>query len=396
MCTDNKILFTPLKLKNITLPNRFIRSATYEGAGNNTELITNLSKIYCTLAGSGVGTIITGFCYISQQGRAMQPKQSGIDHDKYTEQWKHLVEKVKKTNPKTKLFMQIAHSGRQTLNSITKERVVGASSKKCTYFKQKTKTLQTNEIEVIISQFANAALRAKQAGFDGIQIHAAHGYLIHQFLSHDTNQRKDKFSNRNLLILEILKAVKNKCGKTFPIFIKLSHSDDKKLTITQTIDTIKSIENYIDATEISYGTMEFALNIFRGDFPIDAILKINPLINNKPKLLQWFWKKLYINTYKKRLKPFEKNYNLDASIKISQNTNTPIIPVGGIRTLQDMIEIIKNKKLAAISLCRPLICEPDLPQKIRKNNWLKSKCNNCNLCAIHCDSNNTLRCYREN
>jgi 2,4-dienoyl-CoA reductase-like NADH-dependent reductase (Old Yellow Enzyme family) len=394
MSSDKRILFTPVALKHITLPNRFVRSATYEGAADNKGIVSSkLADIYCELAKNGTGTIITGFCSICQQGKAMQPAQAGIDRDECIKPWSFITEKVKKANHQTKIFMQLAHTGRQTLSGVTGCEVVGAGTKRCNYFRQKVKALTNNQIETIITEFANAAMRAQQAGFDGVQIHAAHGYLIHQFLSPDTNQRKDKWSDRNMFLVEVLKAVKHRCGEHFPILIKLSHGDDKALTVDHTIETVKAIETYIDAAEISYGTMELALNIFRGDCPVETILKVNPMFNRIPVFLQWLWKKFYLSSYRKRFKPFAENYNLDAAVKISQNTNIPVMPVGGIRTLSSMIDIIENKQLAAVSLCRPLICQPDIVKRIAEGNWQKSKCTNCNLCAIYCDTNHSLRCY---
>lgn len=394
MSLDNEKLFTPIALKHITLPNRFVRSATYEGTADGDGIVSaKLADIYSELAVNGTGTIITGFCFISRQGRAMHPRQAGIDRDECIEPWSVITRKVREANPETKLIMQLAHTGRQTLANITGSEVVSPSGKRCGYFKQKVRVLTKKEIEGIIADFAKASKRAMQAGFDGVQIHAAHGYLIHQFLSGDTNKRKDRWSDRNLFLMEVLKEVKDYCGEDFPVLVKLSHSDDKALTVSDTIETINAIGEYVDAAEISYGTMEYAMNIFRGDCPVDTVLKVNPLFNRIPGFIRWFWKKRRLDSYLEKFKPFSANYNLDAAVKISKHTNIPIIPVGGIRGEKSMIDMIAKKGFAAVSLCRPFICEPDLVKKNDKGNWLKSKCTNCNLCAVHCDTNNSLRCY---
>ncbi len=394
MHINENILMNPLKLKHIELPNKFIRSATYEGMGDkNGNPKKELSMLYSDLARNNVGTIITGFCYISMNGRAMHPAQCGIDTDDKRKQWSDIVNQVNKTNPKTKLFMQIAHTGRQTLKTATQQEVVGVSNRKCTYFKQKVKILSDYEINNIISDFVNAAFRAKQAGFDGIQIHAAHGYLIHQFLSPYTNTRRDIWSDKSFFLLKILESIKNKCGENFPIFAKLSHSDDRGLTINHTIDTIKKIEHLLDAVEISYGTMEYALNIIRGDCPVNTILKVNPMFNKIPYIFQSIWLKLFMRKYLSKIIPFEPNYNLNAAIQIKKHINIPVIIVGGIRDLKSMLNMIENQKIDAISLCRPFICEPDLITKIEQEKWQNSICTNCNLCTIYCDSENSLKCY---
>lgn len=394
MPLDTDILFKTLKLSNITLPNKVIRSATYEGMadaeGNPTK---ELGELYSELAKNDIGTIVTGFCYISKQGRAMHPAQCGIDTDDKIAPWVNVVKQVKQTNPDTKIFMQIAHTGRQTLNKITGQSVVGASNVKCTYFKQKIKPLSGSEINVIISDFANAALRAKQAGFEGVQVHAAHGYLIHQFLSPHTNSRKDKWADKPLLLEKILASIKNKCGDDFPIIVKLSGKDDRGLEVAHSISTIKRIQHLIDAVEISYGTMEYALNIIRGACPIDVIFKVNPMFNKVPDIFKCAWRKLFLKSHLSKLIPFESNYNLDAAIEIKNATNVPVILVGGIRNTNDMINVLQKHGLDAISMCRPFICEPDLLTRIRQNEQQASQCVNCNLCTVYCDSKNPLRCY---
>ena len=393
------ILFTELQLSNITLPNRFVRSATYEGWGRpDGSPRPELAKIYSELAQGGVGTIITGFVFISQAGRAMHPGQCGIDNDDKIAPWQKIVSSVKQTNSNLKLIMQIAHTGRQTRTNITGLPVVGVSSKPCSYFKQSTQALDDKSILLIIDEFADAAYRAKEAGFDGVQIHAAHGYLIHQFLSPWTNTRTDRWANACLLLEKVIQAVKEKCGNIFPIFIKLSAADDNSpgIRIEDTIKTIKHLEKLkIDAVEISYGTMEYALNIIRGAVPINAVLNVNPMFNKFPRILKAFWKKFFAPAYLRRFIPFEENYNLQAALRIKNETNLPIFTVGGIRTLDSMVEIIGNSKADAVALCRPLICEPDIPKQISNGTFMKSKCTNCNLCTIYCDSNIPLHCYNK-
>ena len=385
-------------MRNLTLPNRIVRSATYEGWGerDGTPRI-ELGDIYSRLAAGGVGAIITGFAFTSQAGRAMQHGQCGIESDIRIKQWQPIVQSVRTANPNTKLILQIAHTGRQTLSKVTSQPVMGASSKQCSYFKQRPRVLDNDTINLIIYEFANAAYRAKQAGFDGIQIHAAHGYLIHQFLSPNTNTRSDRWADPPLLLEEIIRAIRMKCGDSFPILVKLSGAEDSTpgIRIDDTIETVKRLKKLnIDAVEISYGTMEYALNIIRGDAPVDAILKVNPMYNKLPAIVKIIWKKFCAPSYVKRFMPFTENYNLVNTSLVWSNTELPVIAVGGIRTLESMIGIINDFKIDAVALCRPLICEPDIPNRIINNDFKESLCINCNLCAINCDSVRPLQCYK--
>lgn len=396
LCDNAELLFEPVSWRNITLKNRLIRSATYEGYGDvNGTPRPELANLYLRLAEGGVGTIITGFVFVSQGGRAMQPCQCGIDTDDKTADWKRIVSRIRQSHADVRLFMQLAHTGRQTRRESTGLPVFGVSSRKCTYFKQKVSVLDNAAVENIVREFAEAARRAKEAGFDGVQIHAAHGYLVHQFLSPWTNTRKDRWSDGPLFLEEIIRAVREQNGFDFPILIKLSWADDNMpgIDLDNTIRTVKRLEALdVDAVEVSYGSMEYALNIIRGGCPADVILNVNPLFNRIPVVARRIWKKFFMAATIRKFKPFEQAYNVDAALRIKEHTRLPIIPVGGIRTVNSMIDCVK-KGLPAVSLCRPLICEPDLPRRIRSGDASESRCTNCNLCTAYCDSIRTLECY---
>ncbi|MCX6827205.1 MAG: NADH:flavin oxidoreductase, partial [candidate division Zixibacteria bacterium] len=155
------ILFNPLPLRRITLKNRIIRSATYEGLGDESGIpCQELADLYCRLALGGVGALITGVVFISWEGRAMQPRQCGIDSDNKIEAWRRIIDRVRKAETGVKLFMQLAHTGRQTRREVTGRAVLGVSSKACTYFRQTVRVLRDEDISKIIREFARGASRA--------------------------------------------------------------------------------------------------------------------------------------------------------------------------------------------------------------------------------------------
>lgn len=389
-------LFEALRLKNITFKNRIIRSATYEGMADDSGFPQpQLGDLYARLAAGGSGAIITGFAFISREGRAMQPRQCGIDADDKIAPWKAVADRGRGASPDVKLIMQLSHTGRQTRAEATGLPVAGVSSKKCTYFRQKVSALGEEGIQRIIREFAAAAARAKAAGFDGVQVHAAHGYLVHQFLSPWTNTRTDRWAEPELFLLEVVGAIKAACGPGFPVFVKLSAADDNTpgIRLENTIRTVKKLESSgVEACEISYGTMEYALNIIRGAWPIEAALRINPLFNRLPAIALGFWKLFFLKSHLRRLIPFGQNYNLAAAVEIKKNTGLPIITVGGLREMQAMSDCVSKHGLAAVSLCRPLVREPDLPSKFLRGASASSECTQCNLCTIYCDSDQPLSC----
>jgi 2,4-dienoyl-CoA reductase-like NADH-dependent reductase (Old Yellow Enzyme family) len=397
--TEDVSLFDSLALRNVTLPNRMIRSATYEGMGDSRGFPgAELAELYGELARGGVGTLITGFVFVAQAGRAMQPQQCGIDTNDKVEAWRKIVAQVKEASPDVRLFMQLAHAGRQTRREATGFPVPGASSRPCSYFRQPVTELDAPGIETIATEFGDAARRAQQAGFDGVQIHGAHGYLVHQFLSPWTNRRRDRWADRPRFLEEIIRKIKTCCGARYPLLVKLSAADDNTpgLRVEDTMATVKRLELLgIDAVEISYGTMEYALNIIRGHCPVNLVLKVNPLFNRMPRLVLAFWKRFGLKRYLARLIPFSENYNVESAARIKAATSLPVVPVGGIRTKESMLSCLSRHGLDAVALCRPLICEPDLPTKLLHGLWERSACTHCNLCTVYCDAPRPLRCYRE-
>ncbi len=393
-----RTLFQPLELRNIRLPNRLVRAATYEGfAGRDGTPHPELVGIYERLARGGIGSIITGFAFVTPEGRAMQPGQCGIERDERITQWRTVLEKLRRTGAETRMFLQLAHAGRQTRRTMTGLPVMGASSRRCTYFRQRVRPMDSEAIRTVIESFGQAARRAQTAGFDGVQIHGAHGYLIHQFLSPWTNRRNDVWSDRPKFLEEILAAVRRSCGDRFPVLVKLSAADDNDpgIRLADTIETVRRIAAFgIDAVEISYGTMEYALNIIRGACPVQEALRVNPLFRDMPAAVRWLWVRFFLKSYVEGFLPFQENYNLHAAAGVRRETGIPVIVVGGVRSGAGVMECLAAG-VDAVSLCRPLIREPEFPRRLFDDPAAKSACTNCNLCTIHCDDDRPLRCYRK-
>ena len=389
--------FTPLQLSNITLKNRLIRAATFEGMADSQGVPSaQLLESYRTLAQNEVALIISGFTYTSLQGKAMQPGQAGLDEDSKIADWKKIADQVHQYN--CLLFAQISHTGRQTIPAAIQGKVLAPSSIKCSYFRARPKSMNEQEILDCIEQYGQAARRAKLAGLDGVQVHCAHGYLVHQFFSPHTNRRKDQWggslANRARFALHVFKRIKELCGPTFPIIIKISAGDDRRLRLPQVIELCQLIEQsqQVDAIEISYGTMEYAMNIFRGGLPIKAVLKHNALFRHYPEFIKKLWIKFVLPFKKRAFFPFSPTYNLQAALAIKEKVSLPIILTGGIRKIEEMEDILE-RGIAGISLCRPFIRRPDFAKRLMLGQSNKSDCINCNMCTVMCDSEYPTQCY---
>lgn len=393
------MLFTELRLAHLTLRNRVVRSATYEGYGGADGLPRpELGRVYEQLAQHHVGTIVTGFAYVSQRGRAMHPAQTSIASDATVPAWRRVLEPVRALSDSTVMLLQIAHAGLQTLERMTGVRPIAPSARRSPYFGERARAMSERDINETIDEFAQAAFRAKTAGFDGIQIHAAHGYLVHQFLSPYLNRRSDRWGTDRLKFFEeVVRAIRARCGSEYPIFVKLSVPDGHRSGIDVSLAchyVSRMAELGIEAVEVSYGTMDSALDIFRGGLPVERAFRYNPFYNNRPRWALALAKRFVIPKVRRQLIPFTENYNLPAATAIKAASRLPVIVVGGLRRLDAMNEILSDGNADAVALCRPLICEPDLIARFRDQRSRASRCSNCNSCAIMCDAATELRCYQ--
>ena len=395
-------VFEPAWIGRVELSNRIVRSATFEGRCDaEGRAGSAYLAFYRNLSAQGLGALITGFAYVSPDGRAMQPGQAGMDSDDKAAAYREVTRATHENGGR--IFLQLAHAGRQTVPAATGGRIYAPSAIRSPYFQHRPCQLTEPEVERIIDNFAAAARRAGEAGFDGVQIHAAHGYLVHQFLHPACNERNDLYgidpaSGIGTLFLQrIIERIRSVCGTDYPLLIKVSSGDSSQRPMTQPqfIHLVRFLDRTrLDAIEVSYGTMDQALNIFRGEtVPLEAILDFNPRYRTKSVLLRLFWRTCLLPWLQRNFIPFTPMYNLAAAQLAKQHTRIPIIAVGGFRRGAHIRGAIEEQGMDFVSLCRPILCEPDFVKKLRRDEDYQSRCANCNRCAIMCDSGYPTHCY---
>lgn len=333
--------------QSLTLPcgavlkNRLCKASMTERiADNKLEPISAHSKLYSEWVRSGAGILITGNVIIDQEhlesagnvsfrGETMIPK---------LEEWAKIG-----SQDNTHIWVQISHSGRQT-NMFNKRHPLAPSPvrlKKMGLFGT-PQAMTDSDIEDVVQGFVRTARISKRAGFTGVQIHSAHGYLLSQFLSPTTNKRTDQYGgsveNRSRLLLRIVKEVRNEVGPTYPISVKLNSSDFQKggLTEDESIEIVKSLEKAgVDLLEISGGTYE--------------------------KLAFFF-----LNDEKDEMRESTKireAYFMEFAKKVRSVSSIPLMITGGFRSFEFCNEVLEKRELDVIGMARPFLTNlADIPR----------------------------------
>ncbi|MEC9492465.1 NADH:flavin oxidoreductase [Flexistipes sp.] len=359
-------IFRESKINNAVLSNRLIRSATWEGMCDNTGAPTEkLIKFYEEMINGGIGLIITGYQYVKKDGQQL-PGQIGIHDDSLAKSHKNLTRRIHES--KGKIFAQLVHCGGQSNSKSSGFQPSAPSALKSPQYPEAVKELTEEEIEILISSFTDAAMRTKEWGYDGIQLHAAHGYLINQFLSPNTNKRNDRFGgtlhNRARFLYDIYENIREKAGKEFPIIVKLNGSDnlDGGFELDEAVKVAEKLDEMgIDAIEVSGGT---------------------PASGEKTPV------RTDISESEKE------GYNMHEALKIKENVSCPVISVGGFRSYKVVEKALEQ--IDFVSMARPLICEADLPNIWKRKDKNTSDCISCNGCFRPGLKEGGIRCIVKN
>lgn len=341
-------LFRPYRIGKLELKNRFVRSATYDNTADGEGLVTDASvAIYRELGQAEIGLVITGFAFVSRPGQVF-PGQYGADTDAVIPGLRRLVQAVHQGG--SKIALQIVHGG----INVRQGDMTALAVSKTPQMEKPHREVTDAEIEAIIGDFTAAAIRARSAGFDAVQLHGAHGYLMSQFLSPLTNHRTDRWGgsieNRCRFHLEVIRRIRRAVGADFPILIKFGAKDELEggLTLDDGIEAARlMVIEGIAAIEVSAGmssTGPHAANPTRkageGEQPV----------------------------FRER------------AAAVKRAVTVPIITVSGIRSLALAQNIVTSGDADLVAMCRPFIREPGLIKRWKENDGAVAKCISCNQC----------------
>lgn len=339
------MLFEPVTIGELTVQNRIMRSATAERMAHPEKghPSSQLANMYAALAHGGVGLIVTGHAYVDHSGRA-HPEMSSIATDNLIPYWQKVIRPAQEMG--ARVMMQINHSGGSTEPSVTPQPLSpsGVAVNELVTPRQ----MIDAEIQHLIRAFGQAARRVREAGFDGVQIHGAHGYLVSQFLTPLTNQRDDEWGGdterRFAFLRGIIQEIRRQVGTDYPVWLKLgiTGSEASGLAVDEgTRIAAQCAKLGIDCIEISHGLGE-------------------------PKSIN-----------KKQESPYRPW--AEATRKVV-GKGFSLALVNGNKSYAGMQALLENGLVQLVSLCRPLIAEPDLVKKLRAEPTYKHACGRCWEC----------------
>jgi 2,4-dienoyl-CoA reductase-like NADH-dependent reductase (Old Yellow Enzyme family) len=388
----DKLLHSPLQIGPMLVAGRVFKAATSETRATVDGFVTDeLLAFYVPIADGGTPMIVTGNICVSKQGHSAG-RQASLDNDNKISGMRQLVDVVQQRG--SKLIAQLNHGGRQTIrHNVAENPVVSASNVTDATLGTTPRPLRRDEIPKVIESFASAAARAREAGFSGVQLHFAHGYLISQFMTPHTNRRNDEYggslSNRMRLPLEILRAVRSRVGDDFPVLAKINCTDSlafrRGASEDDFIQLAVAMQNEgLDAIEISRAHYESLPPMLSGSYkdwvstqvrdgvgrnfsPMRkrVVFAFGPLIN---ALSEWF-------------APTGEGYNLPFARRFKQALRIPVITNGGFVSRQAMESAVRSGETDAVSCARAFVADPYLFQHLYQSDPAAPVCQYCNKCV---------------
>ena len=365
------ILFEPAKIKGMEVPNRFVRSATYDGCADKHGYVSEKQiALFSELAGGGIGLIVTGIAHVHPSGQISFFQNSMISDD-FTPGLRRLTAAVHDRG--AKIAVQLFHAGRERAKFVKSkhgEAIAPFFVEDDPYFSKSYRSMTEDEIWEVVQAFGDAAIRAREAGFDAVQVHAAHSYLLSEFLSPFTNRREDHWGgsleNRLRIHHEIYKDIRRKLGEDYPVLVKIGVQDGFAggLDFSEGKMAAQRLAQWgYDALEISSGLRG------KGYETAEFRTKINK-VEREAYFREW-------------------------CKEIKSEVDVPVMMVGGLRTFELMEEVVQKGEADFVSLSRPFIREPGLVNAWKSGDRHRATCISCNKCFEALLEREPLHCVQE-
>lgn len=387
---DRRPALQPLTLPGLTLRNRVIRAGCFEGLSHGGRITERLLEHHRRVAAGGVGMTTLSYCSVSEDGRAFA----------------HELWMRPELLPDLRAFartihaegaaacIQLGHCGFFASPAVIGRRPLGASAKFCLFRLSYCREMTEADIGEKTEAFARAALLSREAGFDAVEIHAGHGYLLSQFLSPWTNRRADAYGgsleNRCRFPVRVIRRVREVLGDDFPIIVKMNQRDGMRggLELDEAVEVARAFEA-AGATALvpSCGfTARTPLYMLRGDVPTREMARAQERVS--ARLGMAAFGRTLVQRY-----PFEPRFLQEGARRIKDAVSIPVGYVGGVLSLEEMNELVEEG-FAFVQVGRATIRDPDLVDHLRTGAVARSDCDHCNRC-VAAMSVEGVRCFRE-
>lgn len=379
-------------IAGLGLKNRVIRAGCFEGMCQGGQVTDALIGHHRRVARGGVAMTTVAYCSVSHDGRAFEHEL--WMRDEITADLKKMTDAIHREGAAASI--QLGHSGFFTSRSVIKKRPLGASPKWCMFTMSYCAEMTKTDIEEKVQNFVDAAVLAKKSGFDAIEIHSGHGYLLSQFLSPWTNRRKDEFGgsleNRMRFPVKVIEAVRRSVGRDYPVLVKMNQTDGMPdgITLEDAVVIAKAYEKAGASALIpSAGfTSKVPFLMLRGNLPVKE------MSNNQQKLMNRIGLKLF-GRFMVPEHQYEPMFLFEGAKKIREAVDIPVIYIGGVESKADMTRAL-DSGFDFVQIGRATIQDPDFVKKIESGEITTTKCDHCNRCVaamdaggVYCVSNET-------
>ena len=372
--------FTPGRIGRLEIKNRFVRAATSETMATDSGAVTpELIDLHRTLAANGVGLSLLGHAFVHSRGQSL-PNQTGIHDDAMIPGLAQLTGAVHRAGGK--IFAQLAHAGNQ--GGMSGFAMVAPSAMANALTGSVAESASDEEIQEVIEAFGAAAARAREAGFDGIHIHAANGYLLSSFGSPHSNTRTDRWGGdaerRSRLLTRVYQSIREVVGPEFPVTAKVGMEDqvDNGLELSESVERVRELASLgLDGVEVSVGLMASGAGSCHKYVAVDRR------------------RALADHLYFRMFSPpsGEAYFEPYAQAIRAVVPDLTLLLVGGIRTTETVERILADGSCDFVCLARPLIREPDVVAQIEAGRRGRFDCTSCNLCLEN-EGSARLQCWR--
>ena len=372
----SSLLFTPATLGPLTLRNRSIRSAAFEGMCPGHLVSKDLIDYHVSVARGGVGMTTVAYAAVSRSGLS-------FDHQLWLRSeavpgLKRLTDAVHREGAAAAI--QIGHCGLMAKKSVSGGVCLSPSGGFNLFGPTWSRAMKKEEIQQVIRDFGEAVKLAREAGFDAVEVHAGHGYLISQFLSASINQRKDlyggSFENRARFMMEVMREVMKVAGEDMSVLVKMNLRDGFKggMELDESVQVAKLLEGEgVHALVLSGGFVCRApMYVMRGKMPVDVMAKEMKEKWMKPAV-RWFGNMLM------RPEPFSEAYFLSDALEMRKSVMVPLVYVGGMVSGIKIEEVLSGG-FEFVQIARALIHDPAFINKLKTGEVLVSGCNHANYC----------------